>query len=647
MLFTDENNNEFNAAISCHICGEKLNEDKVRDHSHITGKYRVLFHNLSGYDSHLFIKKLSGGKLSYIPNNEEKYISFSREIKVGEFINKEDDSLDASSKNLEKDKCKNIDISDDDYSHAQFVWKEFNCKTFRDYHDLYNVSDVLLLADVFENFRDLCINIYDLDPAWYYTSPELAWDAALKKKKKLEFLSDYDMILMIKKGIRGGISMISNRFGTSNNKYMGDAYDQSTPSTFIQYLDANNLYGWAMSKPLPTNGFKWMDDYELTYWKSIPCILKVDLDYPKHLHDEHNDYPLAPERITIDQVKKLVPSLNNKKNYVIHYENLKLYERLGLKITKIHRGIKFQERNWLSEYIELNTKLRAKATNKFGIEFFKLMNNQVFKKTMENIENRVDIRLVTNRNEAIKLASKPNFESRTIFDENLLSIHMKRTKLTYAKAIYLGMCILDLSKTLMYKFYYDYIKKKYSDQAKLLSTDTDFLAYEIKKEDFYADISKDIESKFGTSEFDKNHPAINKVGFKVGTNNKVLGMFKDEAKAAQIKEFLGLRSKLYSYKVHGEEKKKCKGVKINVIKKDNLPKNTQRKECEILNTVDSCTKGFHWICWYKDGDKKLSFDSYGLPPPVEVVNYLKNPVYYNSDRVQFGNTSFCGLTRRM
>ena len=224
---------------------------------------------------------------------------------------------------------------------------------------------MLILADVFENFRDVCINNYKLDPAWYFTSPGLAWDAALKKTKiSLGLLSDYDMILMIKKGIRGGISMISNRYGTSNNKYM-DSFDPSKESTYIQYLDANNLYRWAMSKPLPTHGFEWMSESELTQWKSMPCILEVDLDYPESLHDEHNDYPLALERMTIDKVEKLVPNLNDKKNYVIHYTNLKLYERLGLKISKIHRRIKFEERDWLKEYIDLNTDLRTKATNDF------------------------------------------------------------------------------------------------------------------------------------------------------------------------------------------------------------------------------------------------------------------------------------------
>lgn len=319
-----------------------------------------------------------------------------------------------------------------------------------------------------------------------------------------------------------------------------------------------------MSKPLPTNGFKWMSESELNSWKNHSCILEVDMKYPRELHDHHNDYPLAPESLEVNKVDKLIPNLNHKKKYVIHYENLSLYESLGLKITKIHRGIKFEESAWLKQYIDLNTSLRARASNEFEKDFFKLMNNSVFGKTMENIRNRVDIRLVNNETKAKKLAAKPNYKHCNIFDENLVAIHMKKTKLVFNKPVYLGMCILDLSKTLMYDFHYNYMRAKYGSNTKLLFTDTDSLAYEVRANDFYKDISGDAESKFDTSNFSKNHPS----GIKAGLNKKVVGMLKDEAGGEIIEEFVGLRAKLYSYKMlAGDEEKKCKGIKKPVVKR--------------------------------------------------------------------------------
>ena len=617
IVMTWDDKIDYHNATHCHICEEELedtddeNYRRVRDHCHLTGKFRgaahsicnlkyrlpkffpVIFHNLSGYDSHLFIKNLgkSEGKIDCIPCNEEKYISFTKHILVDKFKNKKGEekevireirfidsfkfmaaSLDSLVKNLPKESFKNLKefyegehldlikrkgvfpydwfdsfnrlsadhlppkeafhsvlndsgISEEDYIHAQNVWKTFKMKTMRDYHDLYLKSDVLLLSDVIENFRDVCLDNYRLDPAFYYTAPGLAWDACLKiTKVRLELLTDYDMLMMVEKGIRGGVSMISTRYGKANNPYMKD-YDPDQPTKYISYLDANNLYGWAMSKPLPTDMFEWMNEEELNNWKTQPCILEVDLEYPEKLHDLHNDYPLAPERVTVNKVEKLIPNLNNKTKYVIHHETLKLYLSLGLKLTKIHRGITFDESAWLKPYIDLNTDLRAKATNDFEKDFFKLMNNSVFGKTMENIRNRVDIRLVTRESQAKKLTCKPNYQHHTIFSENLTAVHMKKVSLKFNKPVYLGMSILDLSKTLMYDFHYNYIKPKYDDRAKLLFTDTDSLAYEIETEDFYRDISSDVKSKFDTSNYPKNHPS----GILTGVNKKVIGMFKDEA----------------------------------------------------------------------------------------------------------------------
>ena len=347
-------------------------------------------------------------------------------------------------------------IGDENYAHAKKLWKTFEIKNLEDYHNLYNQVDVLLLADVFENFRDICLKNYNLDPAHYYTAPGLAWDAALELSEvKLELLSDPGMLLMVEKGIRGGISMISNRYGKSNNKYMGKSFKDIELSIYIIYLDANNLYGWAMSKSLPTHGFKWMRVSELETWENHSCILEVDLEYPRSLHDLHSDYPLAPEQIKVNKVDKLIPNSWNKKKCVIHYENLEQYLSLGLKLNKIHRGIKFEESRWLEKYITLNTELRTVAINEFEKDFFKLMNNSVFGKTMENIRNRVDIKLVNNKKQAEKFSAKPNFYHCNIFSEDLVAIHMKKTKLVFNKPVYLGMCILDLSKTLMYGFHYN------------------------------------------------------------------------------------------------------------------------------------------------------------------------------------------------
>ena len=238
---------------------------------------------------------------------------------------------------------------------------------------------------------------------------------------------------------------------------------------------------------------------------------------------------------------------------------------MGLKLTNIHRGIKFEESQWLEKYIALNTKLRTAAANEFEKDFFKLMNNSVFGKTMENIRNRVDIKLVNDIKQTEKLSAKPNFNHCNIFSEDLVAIHMKNTRLVFNKPVYLGMCIVDLSKTLMYDFHYNYIKQKYGDKAKLIFTDTDSLMYEIQTKDFYKGINADVKHRFDTSDYPSNHPS----GMPSGFNKKVLGMFKDEVGGKVIDDFVELRANFYSYKMfEGEGSKKCKGIKKkSVVKK--------------------------------------------------------------------------------
>ena len=436
----------------------------------------VIFHNLQGYDAHLFIKQLAclPGELNCMPSTEEKYISFSKKIKVDEYKSKRtgetvslyfelrfidsfkflQTSLANLVGNLQPDdfhntkeifrenvelltrkgvfpydyvssmeklsetqlppkeefysKLNDENITDNDYQRAINVWNTFNCQTIRDYHNLYLKSDVLLLADVFENFRKTCLHHYNLDPAHYYTSPGLAWDACLKETgQELQLRHDYDMLMMFEKGIRGRISHISKRYAETNNKYM-DNYDFSKPTTYIQYLDANNLYGWAMSQSLPTHGFKWMKDLtidsvvDLLDKKRNPevrkgYIFEVDLEYPKKLWEEHNDYPLAPEKMIVNGVEKLICHFKPRKNYVVHYRNLRQYLEMGIRLTAVHRGISFDQSCWMEPYIRKNTEIRKTAANSFEKDFFKVMNYSVFGKTIENIRKRQNIILVDDR----------------------------------------------------------------------------------------------------------------------------------------------------------------------------------------------------------------------------------------------------------
>ena len=453
-------------------------------------------------------------------------------------------------------------ISNEDYEHAQNVWNKFSLKNMGDYHNSYLKSDILLLADVFENFRNTCLEYYKLDPCHYFTSPGLSWDAMSKMTNiKLELMTDIDMFQFIEKGLRGGISYIANRYSKANNKYMKEYYENK-PSKYIMYLDANNLYGWAMSQYLPTGGFKWMtqkqiDNIDLAKYKEDSkngLILEVDLKYPQDLHNFHNDYPLAPEKVKVTDsmlsnyskriadkynistglVYKLIPTLSNKEKYVLHYRNLQLYIDLGLKVSKVHRVLEFNQSPWLKQYIAFNTEKRKNAKNAFEKEFFRLMNNSVFGKTMKNIRKRVDVRLVTDEKKLLKLTSKPTYVSCKIFNENLVAVHKIKETITLNRPAYVGMSILDLSKTLMYDFHYKYIKKNYGEKAMLLFTDTDSLTYEIEANDVYRDFWID-KDKFDNSDYPEGSPYFDK------TNKKVIGKFKDEAAGVPICEFVGLR----------------------------------------------------------------------------------------------------------
>ena len=236
----------------------------------------------------------------------------------------------------------------------------------------------------------------------------------LKTGIQLELLKDSDMYLFYERGIRGGQSVIFNKYVEANNQYMTE-YDEDKEKVFISYLDANNLYGWAMAKKLPYGGFKWIDTVSMetimNYDENntdIGYTLEVDLEYPEELHDKHNDYPLAPEKLKLGCCEKLCGTFYAKKDYVIDIRNLKLYLEQGLILKKINRVIQYEQKAWLKEWIDLNTNFRKNAKNDFEKDYFKLMNNAVFGKTMENVRGRVDVKCAFNDDYQKKYVSKPN-----------------------------------------------------------------------------------------------------------------------------------------------------------------------------------------------------------------------------------------------
>lgn len=372
MQIADETH--FQNSTHCCICGDVTGKDalKVRDHCHVTGKYRggahnscnlnfqhpklipCIFHNLKGFDSSLIMQSLGFYKrkrISVVPHSVQKYISFSlgslrfldsfqflpnslaglvddlvkedskhfktlrKQFPNGERFNlllrkgvypyswvdceSKFESEDLPPRQAFRNDLTKSSISDEDYDHAKAVWNTFQLHNFGSYHDLYLTSDVCQLSDVFEQFRDESLSTYGLDPLHFYTSPGLAWASALKLSKcKLELITqdNADAYLFIEAGIRGRISHVSNRFAKANNKYIPETYDPSKPSSYIMYVDCNNLYGVAMSKSLPVSGFRFLNKQECSDFDVMEAdvdgekgqILEVDLEYPEHLHDLHS-----------------------------------------------------------------------------------------------------------------------------------------------------------------------------------------------------------------------------------------------------------------------------------------------------------------------------------------------------------------------
>jgi hypothetical protein len=399
-------------------------------------KIPVFFHNLKGYDGHIivdaYMKYQRTKKISTIAQSTEKYLSF--QISTLRFVDSYafmSDSLDrlasfltpTSFHHLSKyfndktellkrkgvypyeymttfekfnerslppieafySKLTEKHVAQKDYEYSHRVWTEMKINTMGEWHDLYLKIDVLLLADIFENLRQTCYQYYKLDPACYLTAPSLAWDAMLKMTGVvLDNFVDYDMYLLIENNIRGGMRSVgAARYRDANNKYL-PSFNPDEPSTYLSYLDANNLYGYVMSKPMPEGGYKWENPKKFTpKWFSNfdfnksdrGYLFLVDLIYPEELHDLHDGYPLAPESMMpepspymkqvaeeiqhkILKCRKLTLTLRDKSDYLVHGALLQLYLDLGVKIKEIKKVISFRQSTWLKKYTDLNSKIR-------------------------------------------------------------------------------------------------------------------------------------------------------------------------------------------------------------------------------------------------------------------------------------------------
>ena len=602
--------NNFRGA-ACNTCN--------RNYFERTKKVPVIFHNLKSYDMNIFLLNIikSSEKIDIIPENLEKFktlltekfifldsyqfLSTSLEKLVKNLKNKGTDSFrrlkvefpDKYNELTEKgvyfydyassysvfnetefppksdfyNQITEENIDDKTYNRGLQVFKNFNCKTLLDYMLLYVKTDSILLCDVFENFRDLCLEYYGLDPCHYFSLPGFGWDAMLKMTQvEIELMSNIDMYTFIEQNLRGGITTINHRHFIANNKYLDD-FDSTQPSSYIMYIDANNLYGVGLSSKMPIMNFRWLTESEIASLSILNTdpdgdlcyILEVDLHYPDTLHDDHNCYPLAVESKFIEEAdlstfnrkflqkhkqkfkttRKLCPDLKDKENYVCSLKNLQFYLRHGLQLKKVHRVLTAYQTAFMKPFIDFNTNKRTRASSTFEKDLFKLMNNSCYGKTIEDLRKRSNVQVVKDQKRAKKLTSRPQHKGFQILDDEVTLVQSMKGIVSLNKPIACGFTVLEASKYHMMWFWYDILKRKYGPKIKLLISDTDSFVYAVYTNDGYQDLV-DLEEYMDLSGYAKDSI------FYRPDNKKVIGKFSDEKPKEIIKESINLKPKMYS-----------------------------------------------------------------------------------------------------
>ena len=485
-----------------------------------------------------------------------------------------------------------------DYEAAQEAWRIFNCQTFDDYLLAYLKLDVHQLADVFEAFRALAIREDGLDPSHYYTLPGLTLDSAFKMTRaRIDLVQEQEQYEFIEKGIRGGCTFVNKHYLRVNAPEIDPSrYNPNLPRHEMLYIDANNLYGHALSAKLPYKDFAWLTDSELDALSQpgvlrnmdvegdIGYLLEVDLTYPPEIHDMSRDFPFCPEKLKVNSnhlsdfmigqlsdlghnkvntYEKLLLTQWDKPGYVVHFKMLKFYLRQGMQLGKIVRGLKFRQDFIFEKYISYNSNKRSLVKNSFEKDFYKLKNNALYGKTVENVRRRLNFKLVNNVETLLKYSSNPSFTECVHFSENLVGVKMRKELVTLNKPVFIGQAVLDLAKLEMYELYYDkllsYEREFPSSQIRIVGGDTDSFFISVTNCNVYSQLLPAMlrDELLDSSNFDKSHPLYTE------QYKARLGCVKDESEGYSYLEWVLLRPKAYSMLcVDGKgSKKRAKGVK--------------------------------------------------------------------------------------
>jgi DNA polymerase type B, organellar and viral len=458
-----------------------------------------------------------------------------------------------------------VTVTEADFDRAQAIWRLAECRNLKDYMLMYLKVDVYLLADVFETFRKTAMQEDALDPANFFGIPGLSWCSALKSmNRELELLQDLSMYDYFDAGVRGGMTFVNRHYACRN------------ASTELLYIDINNLYGWALSQYLPARGFRWItEDAELTEIMSRPLpdensavgyVLEVDISVPVEHHDRLSDLPPAPlsQIPPGSKVKKLLLDLEPKTHYIIHSALLKFYvEEMGVRVDKVHRAIGFTQEKVFAKYIAMNTEKRAKSTTKFQKDYYKLKNNALYGKTVENLRKRKDVRLCTNRKSFVAQSSKPCFRRSIIIKENLVAAILNKETIVLDRPVYIGQAVLDLSKLRMYRLQYIELQR-YREQfagcmIRIVAGDTDSFFLEVKGVSLANQLLPQMQQD---GLLDTSNYPTDSVLFSRHHENKI-GLFKDESGGIDVyKEWVFLRPKCYSMLCEDDSScHKAKGVK--------------------------------------------------------------------------------------